>query len=120
MSETHIEVISAFIDGEAVDPDALERAISDPDARRLLVDCVRLRDSLRRDDVALPASLSTLRGAAAPLRSAAPFLRLAAALGLGIALGSYLLPQERAPVSGPPEAARVLSFEPGVDWQSGQ
>jgi hypothetical protein len=120
MSDTDTEVISAFCDGESVDPDALERAIADPAGRQLLVDCARLRDAFRRDEGALPPSLAKMRRTPVPRRPATPFLRLAAALLLGIGVGSYLLPQERGSQRSPPAAARVVSFEPGVDWQSGE
>ena len=118
MANTHTEIVSAFCDGEAVDPDALERALADPDARRLMVDCARLRESLRRADP-LPDSLTALRREPFRTRRASAALRLAAALVIGIALGSYVLPRERPSTSVPPAAVRVLQFEPGVDWQSG-
>ena len=119
MNDMHTEVVSAFCDGEPVAPDALERALADPDARRLLVDCVRLRTALRRTDDMLPASLASLRRPQRSWRAVAVPLPIAAALMLVVALASYFLPRTQNPSISvlPPAPARVVHFEPGVDWQ---
>lgn len=60
LTETHTAVLSAFLDNEMVDPEALGAALSDPDGRAALVDFARLRQGVTRP-LPLPASLRTLR-----------------------------------------------------------
>ena len=50
MLDERYAVLSALIDREAVDPDALAIALEDPDGRARLVDFVRLRLELQRED----------------------------------------------------------------------
>ena len=44
------ELLSAFFDGVAVDPEQLAEALADPDARALLVTSARLRAEIRGDE----------------------------------------------------------------------
>lgn len=109
-------VLSALIDREPVDPDALADAIEDTDGRAMLVDFVRLRLELQREDATLP---TTARAGARPKRlSRLRSWRLAAAvllpLGIGVASGWWL--GERSRQEHPPTPDRVVSFTPGVDW----
>jgi hypothetical protein len=111
-------VLSALIDREDIDPDALATALDDPAGRAMLVDFVRLRVELQREDAASP-SVATSR--ANTRRVSRPrSWRLAAAvllpLGIGIASGWWIgdwSRQERPPVPN-----RVVSFTPGVDWKN--
>ena len=50
MLDERYAVLSALIDREAVNPDALAIALEDPDGRARLVDFVRLRLELQRED----------------------------------------------------------------------
>ena len=50
MLDERYTVLSALIDREVVDPDALAIALEDPDGRARLVDFVRLRLELQRED----------------------------------------------------------------------
>ena len=50
MSERLLEVISAFFDGEAVDQTDLTEALTTPGGRDFLVELVRFRFCLERDD----------------------------------------------------------------------
>ena len=102
----------------------LETALEDPAGRRAFVDFVRLRQAAANDHV-LPrrefydrvaGDLSSKRRITA---RSLPFPLAAAAILLAMLLGSlvdlsFIRPD--APVA-PPEPARVLRFEPGVDWQ---
>ena len=110
-------VLSALIDREPVDPDVLADAIEDTDGRAILVDFVRLRLELQREDAILP---TTAQAGAGPKRlSRMRSWRLAAAvllpLAIGVASGMWL--GDRAAEVKPPTPTRVLSFTPGVDWR---
>lgn len=117
MNEMFSETMSAFVDGEPIDPTALAAALEDGDARRLLVDFVRIRDAARNADGRLPESLARIRQR--PLWQRAVPLPAVAALVLIVLLASWFAPRA-ARIDGPPAPpvpTRTLSFEPGVDWQ---
>jgi hypothetical protein len=117
MNDIHSEVVSTFLDGEPVDPDALAVALEDGATRLMLVDFVRIREAARQGDAALPASLETLRRA--PIWRRVVPLPAVAALVLFVLLASWFAPRA-ARVDGPPEPptpTRTIAFEPGVDWQ---
>jgi hypothetical protein len=119
MTEQHTEILSAFLDGEVVDPDALAAALSDPVARAALVDFARLRAGLAGEPEPCPASLSTLRSPTGWLRKPVP-LGAAAALLLLMLFTGWMLPRPAVeqPGAEPPRPTRTVSFEPGVDWTS--
>ena len=121
MTENHTEILSAFCDGEIVDPDELSAALADPRARDALIDFARLRAAVAPVE-SLPASLGTLRRA--PVRSALggwTVMAAAAAVLLLIVAVASLLPRTlftRTADQPPPSPTRVLRFEPGVDWHA--
>jgi hypothetical protein len=49
MTANDAEVLSAFFDGAAVDPEQLAEALADPDAPQWLVTCARLRAEIQGD-----------------------------------------------------------------------
>jgi hypothetical protein len=117
------EVLSAFIDGERVDPEELAEALAEPGARETLVDFVLLRQAVSQGGDPSPEFVGRVRrklGAGASgwgrvLRlAAAAVLAVLAVLGALDLAGFGLSPQPGG--EGPPEAARELRFEPGVDW----
>src|SRR5579862_7508109 len=55
MSETVVDVIEAFADGEAVDPAALKAALADSAGRDHLIDVLALRALVGGDALARPA-----------------------------------------------------------------
>ena len=120
------EVLSALVDGEPVESAALEAALEDPRGRQALLAFVRLRHAAQDDDVRPRAEFyqRVRRDMSVPwriMRQRVP-LPLAAAAVLCAALASSVLSSEvfrgeRQP-SRPPDATRVLRFEPGVDWQT--
>jgi hypothetical protein len=119
MSDTHTEVLSAFCDGEPVDPDRLAAALADARAREALVDFARLRAAVTSSSP-LPESLSRLRPALVvrrpPLWAA---VAAAAATIVLVALTAQLLPRAwftRGATDGPPSPTRIVRYEPGVDW----
>ena len=122
MNTIHTETLSAFVDGEAVDLTQLAAALADADARRALVDFVRLREAARSDATRLPPSLGHLRQA----RAAGQFRRWAAAAAvlLLVFMAGLMTPApwDNADSNGvqpPPEPVRVEKFQPGIDWHPG-
>jgi hypothetical protein len=116
-SDERHTVLSALIDREVVDPDALAAALDDPAGRATLVDFVRLRLELQREDAGSD-NLDT-GSAATARRSHRRMWRLAAAvllpLAIGAAGGAWWTGRRDAM---PPEPTRIIQFRPGVDWHS--
>jgi ferric-dicitrate binding protein FerR (iron transport regulator) len=101
------EVLSALLDREAVDPDALAIVLEDAAHRRLLIDFVRLRAALSEpaEDAAPVRPLPLARR---PWRTAAAALILAgmsATAGAWFAAGSGREEQ-------PPEPTRIVKLAP--------
>ena len=131
MTEDFTDTLSAFVDGEAIDPDRLAAALEDPGARAALVDFVRMRAVVRAGDQPLPASLGTFRPALSerseskgpPPVGGLRLLRWPAVAALLIlvflaglaAPRPWQTPQERSSET-PPAPARIEKFTPGVDW----
>jgi hypothetical protein len=121
MNTIHTEVLSAFVDGEPVDPSLLSAALDDPEARAALVDFVRFRAAARADTEALPPALERLRQRTPPHRS----LRWTAAEAVLVLMfvAGLLTPQpwrrSQADSDTPPQPTRIERFEPGVDWHPG-
>jgi hypothetical protein len=119
------EVLSAVLDGDAVDMGQLAAALEDPEGRRVFVDFVKVRQAAANDDITprgefydrVPGDL-TLKSRTK--RRSLPYPLAAAAILLAMLFGSMLdlnfISEDRVPTT-PPEPARVLRFEPGVDWQ---
>jgi hypothetical protein len=115
----HLETLSALIDGEPVAIDALEAALANADARRSLVEFVRLRQ-LARDETAEPRpGLAERVGLLAHRRRGlarlhVPLPLAAAAVVLAVLGGTFIevkwLAFEREQVQ-PPPASRVLQFD---------
>jgi len=118
MSEIHTEILSAFCDGEPIDPDRLAAALADPPARDALVDFARLRAAAISSSP-LPESLARLRPALVvrrpPLWTAVAAI---AAMIVLVALTAGLLPRTWFAKSDetPPSPTRVVRYQPGVDW----
>lgn len=119
MTEIHTEILSAFCDGEIVDPDLFAAALADPHGRAALVDFARLRAAVAPAGP-LPASLASLRRSRARFTAWAVTAAAAAMVLLIVAVASLLPHPLFAPSSdqAPPAPSRVLRFEPGVDWHS--
>ena len=121
MTEIHTQILSAFCDGEIVDPDLLAAALADPRGREALVDFARLRAALGPAG-ALPASLASLRAAGVRSRIQVWTVAVAAAaMVLLIVAAASLLPRSlntRNADQPPPSPTRVLRFVPGVDWHA--
>jgi len=125
MSQDPLEVLSAFMDGEPVAPDALAAALLAPGAREALLDFAALRAGLAGDDarpsLAFHRAMSGILGRRAQpvwrvMRRAAAVVVLALA-----ALGAISLERRFRgnPAEEPPRPSRVIQFTPGVDWHEG-
>jgi len=108
---TNHEVISAFLDDEPFEPQALAEALADPAGRDLLIDIVLLRH------VAQPQEVATAVTPIAAVRSRRPLYFAAAAAVLVALLGGYQLGQRQAADNSlrPPTATRVVQSDPV--WQ---
>ena len=118
------EVLSALLDGEPVEIEQLETALSTQTGRQMLIDFARLRNEARENDDALRPELRErvrrdVTSAPVFLRRQVPLPLAAAAVICAALLASALntgLFRHDNP-TGLPETTRVLRFEPGVDWQ---
>jgi hypothetical protein len=110
MNSNH-EVISAFLDDERFEPQALAEALADPAGRALLIDFVLLRHVSQSEE---SASVVTSTPA---LRSRRSGYLVAAAAVMVALLGGYQLGQRRPTDDSPrpPAATRVVQSEPV--WQ---
>lgn len=125
MSDARIDALSAFLDGEAVDTTEVLAALETDEGRRALADFVRLR-VLVADRGETPRPEFYVRMAALT-RSPQPITRsrrmwplaaaVAASLALGFLSGSAITSRTSEEAIAPPNAARVLAFQPGIDWQ---
>jgi len=113
MNSTH-DVISALLDNEQFDPEALLTALSEPSGRALLIDLVALRRIVQPSD---PAP---------PLREVRPVERrtwtmVAAAAAVVIALAGGYIAGSRQSIetsAGAPPATRIVQampFTPGAN-----
>jgi hypothetical protein len=110
MSDTHA-VISAFLDDEPFDSDALADALSDPAGRALLIDLVALRHIVQSEE----AFASVAPTSPARRFSLRPLLAAAAML---VALaGGYFMGERRSAVEtlDPPAPTRVVQ---ATEWQT--
>jgi negative regulator of sigma E activity len=104
------ELLSALLDREPVDADALARLLDDAEGRRTLVAFAALRS---RAQAAVPGEAEWLRRHRLPARRSHGAWRLvgaAAALVVAVAVGMYVEQQRSREV--PPAPARVVQFEP--------
>jgi len=106
MNDTH-QVISAFLDDEPVDANALTLALGDPEGRALFIDLLALRH------VVQPATARIEPKRRSPLRA------LAAAAAIVTALvGGYIVGRTRndGPHAAAPAPTRVV--EATAEWQT--
>jgi hypothetical protein len=115
------DVISAFLDEEPFDAEALGAALAEPGGRELLLDLIALR-ALVHDDV---AALATTMPRQRRRWIASGFIAAAALFAALVWVApSLLMPPARAhsrmstDADAPPTPDRVIQFQPGVDWHN--
>lgn len=118
MTPNHAEVLSAFFDGEPVDPQVLTTSLEEPDAVAFLLECARLRRAVQ-EDASRPTEefCEHLRNLVASgdkhrrWRTRLVHLSLAASLVLAAAAGGFgirgLLQRRQPSSNAEAQAARV-------------
>lgn len=115
MEHNELEVLSALVDGERVDPAELSGALEIGQAKSFLVDCARLRWQLGQSE---PPRSSWVRETRRHLAGRAPVWLAAAGIAATLLIGMLVIGRQ-APNQVPeglPEPDRVIRFEPGRDW----
>ena len=111
--------IDAFLDGETVDPAALDAALAAPEGRAYIIDALAIRQ-LMSD---APAPVAPVRRRPALLFSARAAVLALGLVGLGYAVGArttpeaIVVPTSSAENVAPPEPTRVIELKTGVNWQ---
>ena len=104
------EVLSAFLDDEPFDAQALARALSDSSGRAMLIDMIALRHIVQATDTVPVARTRS---------SSSSFIQMAAAAAavLLALMGGYVVGERRATASlvEPPAATRVV--QSSTNWQ---
>ena len=126
--DQHLEVISAFFDGERVDADVLRAALAIEEGRAYLVELAAMREIVATPAIAATAPVADSyvgRNFSSGSRWSAKFLLAAAALvavvgTTGFALGraevQRRLAIERAEANKAPEPTREVPADAGVSW----
>jgi hypothetical protein len=114
------ETISAFIDNEPFDPNALGQSLSTTEGRELLIDLIALRHLVATDATVAPHA--TTRVARTNWRTLGA---VAAIVCLAVSGGYFAGHRTSAPVSAPraeqaPAPTRVIDLKPGIDWHPTQ
>jgi hypothetical protein len=113
MTSDHAELLSAFMDRETVDPEALARALEAPEARRALVAFASVRQALHVPAPGEAAWLATQGRWLAASRPRRDRWRLVAAAVLLVAgLGAGIAAERYRGQPRPPEPTRVVQLDP--------
>ena len=113
MTTDHAELLSALMDREPVDPDALARALEDPEARRALVAFAAIRHQLHAPAPGESAWLATRAPRLAASRPLRDRWRLVAAAVLLVGgLGAGVIAERYRSQQRPPEPTRVVQLDP--------
>jgi negative regulator of sigma E activity len=114
MESEVMEVLSAFVDGERVEPEALTEALLAPGAREALVDFIHLRGCLASAPEPSAGFVRRVRGRLQRSRLPRVFRYAAAAAVLALAalgavdLGHRILPERSVE---PPTPTRIVEVE---------
>ena len=115
------EVISAFIDGEAVDPTLLAGALADPVGRQCLVDLLRLGTLVAEAENGLdvPSPVPKQKTPRWLLAAAAALIVGAGAFAAGVQVAQQSMQASvTAQQQVPPKADRVIELREGIEWRS--
>jgi hypothetical protein len=126
-SDPSLLIVEAFIDGEAIDLEALKNALARQESREHLVELLALRDAVW---TMAPRGYVPIERKRTPVERGIRWFAIAAGVMLGVAMG-YLAGQgtSRRPadssgveaimdvtVAPPPQPTHVISLRPGVNW----
>lgn len=111
--------IDAFLDGETVEPAALDAALAAAEGRAYLIDALAIRH-LMSD---APTAVAPVRRRPTLLFSARAAVLAIGLVGLGYAAGArtttpdeIVAPASSAESVAAPEPTRVIELKPGVNW----
>ena len=114
------DTIDAFLDGETVEPAALDAALAASEGRAYLIDALAIRQLMSE----APAPVAPARRRPTLLFSARAAVLALGLVGLGYAVGArtttpeaIAVPTSSAENVAPPEPTRVIELKPGVNWQ---
>lgn len=124
--DDHAEVLTAWVDGEPSDRDAVQAALETPEGREYVYDLMALRRMVAitgAGQAAFPAASATPQWSRWIVRAAAAVLCVTA--GYGVARVADRTPAATPVVVGPasvsgsaaPQPTHVIRFETGVDWR---
>lgn len=110
------EAISAFIDNEPFDTQALAESLSTSEGRELLIDLIALRHVVAADIVPEPR-VADRSARYRWSRFAAVAAIVCLAVGGGYLAGHRTATQSRVQSADtPPAPTRVIDLKPGIDW----
>ena len=114
------DTIDALVDGETVEPAALNAALAAAEGRAYLIDALAIRQLMSE----APVAAAPARRRSALLVSVRAAVLAAGLVGLGYAAGvrttgpeTIVMPTGSAETAAPPAPTRVVELTPGVNWQ---
>jgi len=110
MNDSH-EVISAFLDNEPFEPQALAEALATPAGREVLIDFILLRHVAQSEESGAGFTLTPAQ------RSKTPLSLVAAAAIVIALLGGYQLGQRQSAPGATPPPAPTRVVQSGPVWQ---
>lgn len=120
MNEHRQDLLSAFLDGEPVDTAEILGVLDTAGGRDAAIDFLRFRAAAQggaRPSEAFYERVRPMLAAPGPRAGAWREWRFAAALALSAAVGMWAGSTfVEPPADVPPVPARVVEFQPGVDW----
>jgi hypothetical protein len=126
MNTEPLEILSAFVDGEVVDPLDLAESLASPGAMAAIEDIARLRAAMRADaskpSPQFYAAIEEIRNAGprgqlGRMRAVRLGIAAIVLIGLGVAAGwMFRWGSGTGSPARPPDATREVHFVQGVDW----
>lgn len=125
-----METLSAFLDGEAIDPKDLAEALGAPGAREVLKDFALIRAEVLSDEsqpgaafyqrmnrmLESPVRRKPWWSAAVPVPAYALAATAVFVVAVGVWAGRGITTSSAGSSEIPPKPDRVVTFQPGVDW----
>jgi hypothetical protein len=113
MTETNLDVVAAFVDGERVDAQALSSALAQPEARDYLVELLALREVVAHSGPS--STVTSVRPGRRWIIGAAAAVVLSLGGGYALGLGSaQLSDSSTASDVVAPQPTRIIEVAPGA------